>query len=279
MKAISDTLQFLNPFSSGFLKSSNSNTKEQILDKNVSANSLDKVNISSLSQFFSSQGMDVSNSTSSTSDSTMDFHLIFESESTERLTADGYFSEKTRKLEISFAYQFQQEIFNNGIKELHTFEANFSLKIENMEKVSITPFEKKEDIMDFAIKLIRKIIGVIGDDEKLLAGVIFDQEDLEELGKIDDGKLLEMIQQLIQMAMFLAKMRQIIEENEEPEKVFLNPIREKISGIDIKKDYTNVTEFHFEIRDITQEIADKGENTDVLDSKDEELETSEVVVS
>ena len=280
MRPISNVLQFLNPSFLGVSGLSNSNAKEQILDKSI-PDSFDKVDISPLSQFLLGQKMDVVSSTSSVSDSTIDFHLTFESKSMERLTADGYFSEKTKKLEMSFTYQFQQEVVKDGVKELHTFEVDFSLKIENMEKMSITPFEEKEDIMDFARKLIRKIIEIIGDEDKLLAGIILDKEDLEELSKIKDGELLKMIYQLIQMAILLAKMRQIMEGNEDQEVVFLHPIREKTSGVDINIDYSNMTEFHLEVRDITQEIASNREDIEALDldSESKELESAQVGTS
>jgi len=246
----------------------------------LTINPSDEVTISPALKYLLSQGVNVNESEASILNSITNFNLIFEAKNKEQLTADGYFSEKSRSMDLSFTYTFQRELINNGVKEMHTFQADFSLKLQNIDNKSIKPFEKKEDIMDFVRRLVKEIMEIAKDKDKLLGGVIFDQEDLEELSKIENGKLMQQIQELIATIIIVAKMQAMMEQNKDQELVLLQPQREKTSGIDINIEKNNISDFSLSIKDITDKSAlTEGNSTEVAPTETTETEISDTEVA
>jgi hypothetical protein len=276
---LENTIAVPNPTSPySYKESASTNTQQSANSITISPS--DKVTISPTLKYLLSQGVNISDSEASILNSITNFHLIFEAKDKEQLTADGYFSEKTRSMDLSFTYTFQQEIMNNGVKEMHTFQADFSLKLQNIDNKSIKPFEKKEDIMDFVRRLVKEIMEIAKDKDKLLGGVIFDQEDLEELSKIENGKLMQKIQELIATIIIVARMQAMIEQNKDQELVLLNPKREKTSGIDINIDKSNISDFSLSIKDITDKSGLMAEDsTEVASSETTGTETSDKEVA
>ncbi|MDD2889914.1 MAG: hypothetical protein PHE49_04640 [bacterium] len=246
----------------------------------ITINPSDEVSISPALKYLLDRGVNVTDSEASILNSITNFNLIFEAKNKEQLTTDGYFLEKSRSIDLSFTYTFQQEIINNGVKEMHTFQADFSLKLQNIDNKSIKPFEKKEDIMDFVRRLVKEIMEIAKDKDKLLGGVIFDQEDLEELSKIENGKLMQQIQELIATIIIVAKMQAMMEQNKDQELVLLQPQREKTPGIDINIEKSNISNFSLSIKDITDKSGlIKESATEVTSPETTEIETSDVEVS
>ncbi|MDD5529308.1 MAG: hypothetical protein PHX21_04685 [bacterium] len=255
-------------------------TNNQQSSNSVTINPSDGVTISPALKYLLSQGVNINESEASILNSITNFHLIFEAKNKEQLTADGYFSEKTKSMDLSFTYTFQQEISNNGVKEMHTFQADFSLKLQNIDNKSIKPFEKKEDIMDFVRRLVKEIMEIAKDKDKLLGGVIFDQEDLEELSKIENGKLMQKIQELIATIIIVARMQAMMEQNKDQELVLLQTKREKTSSIDISIEKSNISDFSLTIKDITDKSGLTEESsTEAASPEITETETSDTEVA
>ncbi len=204
-------------------------------------------------------GVDVNNSSASVSTSEFSFDLQFKHDKVEQLAGNGYFVNETNELDLSMSYRFQQAVARDGVSTMHTYEVDFSLKLKNTASVSATLFEEKEDIGGFITRFTKDIIDIVADDDRMLAGVVFDLEDLSEINAMDNGKFLKMINDLIAAISVLDFTQKVAGRDEKADKVTLYPKRRKFSGIDIDVSNSEMVEFKLEIRDITATIQNRAQ--------------------
>ncbi len=236
-----------------------SNTRDRFLDRRSStkkqnhqiSTKKDSADLSPITTKLSRSGMDFENSFVQKKSSKINFNLTFKTHSFEKLSANGYYSEKSNTANVSFKYQFQNEVLVNGKSETHTFSAALSYTLSELKKSSISTFEWKEDIMSFIRDLLDDIGDVINDGDEL-AGVVFDYEALAEMAGINKGKFLEKLVQLIMMTVSLSQMKEMIEDKDPAHLVLLNPDRKVGTGIRMINESALISDFHFEIKDISK---------------------------
>jgi len=209
----------------------------------------------------SEEGLDFSASSVETLSGSMDFNLEFTSSSVERLSVSGYYSEETETLNLSWHFTFQKEVVVEGRIELRTFEANLQVSISQVDRKTVTPYVRQEDIMSLVRRLLRDIEEIATDDNKILGGVVLDYKDFRELFALDNGKIIHDLMALIELTVILARLRQKLEGNEEV--VILAPEREETRGITVTETSMRMESFHLEIRDVTFTLS-AAENTSEL---------------
>ena len=236
----------------------------------------DRIDIADPSALLSRTGLNVSESSAVRCASGLNFRLAFEAESFSRLSAQGYFSFERKEIHLSLR-GFVEEAVEGGENQMHLVEYQLSCSILRAESISISKFEKKENIMHLVRRLLCDLADVACDDDKKLAGVILDFEDFRELSAVDDGRLLGKVEALIQMIIVSARMMEIMKGSKDQEDVVLYPKRIKIGGTVTEKTGLTFTDFHMEIRnaaDRTASSSDAFENEKQIDDRDDYYQTS-----
>lgn len=201
----------------------------------------------------SEEGLDFSASSVVTQSESMDFTLEFTSSSVERLSVSGYYSEETESLNLSWRFTFQQEVSVEGRTELRTFEADIQVNISQVNRKTVTPYVRKEDIMSLLRRLFRDIEKIAADENKTLGGVVLDYKDFREIFALDNGKLAHDLMALIELTVILARLRQMLDSKKEV--VVLAPEREETRGVTVTETSMRMESFHLEIRDITSTLS------------------------
>lgn len=227
----------------------------------------DTAEISSEASIFFQMGLDSANSDVKILDSRTDFNLEFKSSAFEKLTANGYYAEEKKELNLSLSYTFQKEEIVDGQAHSRIFEAKLSFHASTTNVLSSSAYEKKEDIMKLVWRLLNEISDISQDDDKKLGGVILDQEDFKEIVAMDDGKLAKSLYALIQMVTLYTNIMKRMEEKKNTGTVFLHPQREKYSGLKIQKKFNTIKDFHLEIKDITEKYQASGEQEEIEDTE------------
>ncbi len=207
----------------------------------------------------SEEGLDFSASSVETLSGSMDFNLEFTSSSVERLSVSGYYSKETETLNLSLLFTFQKEMTVEGHTELRTFKADLQISVSQVNRKTVTPYVRKEDIMSLVRRLLRDIEETASGENKVLGGVILDYKDFRELFALDNGKLAHDLMALIELTVILARLRQRLEGDEEV--VVLTPERKETRGVSVTETGMRMESFHLEVREVTTAfaIAEAGE--------------------
>jgi hypothetical protein len=218
--------------------------------------------ISPIALLLSEEGLDFESS-SITKDSTdMHFKLEFSSQSMERVSASGYYSEETKTLDLTWQVTFQREVEIDGGIQQRTYEAELRVHLSKVSSIDVSSYVQKEDILSMVRRLLENLNEIIADEDKALGGVVLDFADIHELFAIDDGKLAHDLMALIELTIMLSRLRHMLEGDEEL--VILNPEREETRGDKAHEVESVVESFQLEIRDVTAELStttDESEST------------------
>ncbi len=209
----------------------------------------------------SEEGLDFSASSVETLSGSMDFNLEFTSSSVERLSVSGYYSEETESLNLSWHLTFQKEVTVEGRTELRTFEADLQVSVSQVDRKTVTPYVRQEDIMSLVRRLLRDIEETASDENKVLGSVVLDYKDFREIFALDNGKLAHNLMALIELTVILARLRQRLVGDEEV--VVLTPERKETRGVSVTETDMRMESFHLEIRDVTSTLS-AAENTSEL---------------
>ena len=201
----------------------------------------------------SEEGLDFSTSSVEALELGMDFNLEFTSSSVERLSVSGYYSEETGWLNLSWRFTFQQEVSVEGGTELRTFEADIQVNISQVNRKTVTPYVRKEDIMSLVRRLFRDIEKIAADENKTLGDVVLDYKDFREIFTLDNGKLAHDLMALIELTVILARLRQMLDSKKDV--VVLAPDRKETRGVSVTETSMRMESFHLEIRDITSTLS------------------------
>ncbi|MDI9570913.1 MAG: hypothetical protein QM278_09380 [Pseudomonadota bacterium] len=154
-------------------------------------------------------GIDLSNSSFAESARALSFDLRYRSESLRQLSLQGYYDYRSENLsvDISFISALTFRDLRSGEERHELFRFNLHLEADYSLTRAGSRSVEKEDILRFARKLIMKIAKLHAEGKEI-DGLRLDQEDLQELAQVDDGKLLEKIMALIEMIKIAARMKQ-----------------------------------------------------------------------
>ncbi len=209
--------------------------------------------LSPLTFYLHQQGLDPATSGISVSQTTMEFDLHYSAKSTERLTARGYYSEKTQTLEVNFSFSFQQEVTGETGTEIKTYEGELTLILEQVERQSLSTHVEREDIMTFLRRLLSEIAELVGDDEQSLGSVVLRSEDFMEMVNLGDGRLVTKLMALIQMAVTQAQMKRLLDGG--GELAVLAPIRKEESVAVIYNYLEQIRQFSLTMHEVTSQTS------------------------
>lgn len=178
--------------------------------------------------------------------SSVKFNLTFKSVKREELKANGVYNFAEKTLSINLSFKFQREIEQEGEKQIKNFLLEFNFSHSTSQNVTLEQNTQKEDIMEFIRKVVSKVFQTLMEKGKYVAGIQFNEEDVKELLQLDDGKFYKILNEIISIAINLAKLKHIM-NNEPAEGVILKPERAKWNVIEYSKSNSNNVEMNLSI--------------------------------
>ncbi len=246
------------PFSYGIKSSLLQNEPEQVEQRSRQSIKNDTVEFNPVLKNLAL--LDFSNSSISGEGQFSNFNFLFKSVKNEKLSLDGYYSEKENIFNFSLKYRFIKEVNDSGVKSMKTFEATLDFNSSYKDILSINKGEQKEDILSFVGRIINTIIKSAGDDKKVISGIIFKDEDLKEITEIGDKKILSEIFNLIQTIYSNQKIKEQLQNSKKKEEVILKPEREKSETIDITKESKKNNSVSLSIKEVEEQSPTENQN-------------------
>ena len=225
----------------------------------------DSCRVSEMSRLLSRTGLDVERSFVERAGETIDFQLVYSRSRLKSLSANGYFAQEREECHLSLRYVFHQDIVVDGRTERRVFAMELSFTATHVQSLRVSPFEEKEDILQLIQRLILDMMDIIQDDGTKLAGVIFDFEDVQDIARIEDGRLLQKLEALIRLVIVHTHILESMDGKKNEESVVLLPKRIKAVGVKEEKQEVAFSSFHMEIRqleDVSSPLSPSDETGD-----------------
>ncbi len=193
------------------------------LEKKPETGGSDKLALSEPLQSLKDTGIDLAKSTFVEQAGMFNFDLRYTDEQIKNVSANGCYDSRSQSLKVDFSFCSALSVTDASTGQEHQelFQFDFHLEASRIQSVRTEHKVVKEDIIQFA----RKIVGAISKlhaEGKSVDGLVLDKEDLKELAAVDDGKLLKSIMALISL---MHSVNQMLGRN--GEHVLLKPERAK----------------------------------------------------
>jgi hypothetical protein len=187
-----------------FLKGANAGSKQS--DATLPKDTLD---LAEPLKALAESGLDLEKSRFAQSAQLLSFDLNYQEESFQQVTLQGYYDFQSQSLTADFSFVSALAIQDppTGEERQDLFRFTFHLEASHSVARTGSTSLQKEDILQFARKLVTKIAGLYAEGKEI-DGLALDSEDLKDLGAVDHGRLLEKIMALVQvlkMASWLEK--------------------------------------------------------------------------
>lgn len=178
--------------------------------------------------------------------SSIKFNLTFNSNKHEELNVNGVYNFTEKTLSFNLSFKFKREIEQEGEKLIKNFLLELSFNHSTSQTVTLEQNTQKEDIMEFIRKVASKVFQTLMEKGKYVAGIQFNEDDIKELLQLDDGKFYKILNEIISIAINLAKLKHIM-NNEPAEGIILKPERAKWNVIEYSKSNSNNLEMNLSI--------------------------------
>jgi len=160
----------------------------------------DRLRLSRPLQFLQQSGLDLERSTVREEAQLLDFSFSFQDEHIRNLSTGGVLDVRSQSLKMDFSFQSYVKtvdpVTRQEREELFQFE--FHLEASNIQMQEGRDEVKKEDVLEFARKILKKVAQIRAEGTEM-DGLVLDREDLKDFGAAENGKLLKQISQLIDL--------------------------------------------------------------------------------
>lgn len=220
-------------------------------------NSILQTDISDLAKIFYESGIDPKTSWVSKSFQRLNFSFNFLNEKTEKLTADGFYSEEKKALNISFQYSFESIEERDGKMFRRKYQIDFGMNLSDVKKESLTGSIKKEDLLEYIKRVVERIFEVADDEEISIGKLLFEKEDIAEIEGMEDKKTREAIINLLSTAIAVAKLKEFYNDRKDSKTVDFGVEREKYLEIVKHKERMQNRESWLNISETLEEISEE----------------------
>jgi hypothetical protein len=138
----------------------------------------------------------------------LSFDLSYREESIQQLSLRGSYDFHSQSLtaDLSFVSALAIKDPETGEERQQLFRFNFHMEANHSLSCTSGWGIQKEDILQFARKLVTKIAKLYSEGKEI-DGLALDDEDLKELGTVKDGRLLESIMAMVQMLKMASRLQ------------------------------------------------------------------------
>lgn len=225
--------------------------------------------INDLTKFLSQSKLDFHNSDVAYSSDELKFSLAFREDGELRVNANGVYAKRSQSLSVSVEATFDRVFQTDQGTEVRTFRMRLDMRAEQIDERSVRKMHWKEDVVSFFKRVIEDILDVAKNDDYNLAGISLKKEDLQELlAMSEEDEIGKVMVQLLSMALALAKLKAVTNDNEDAEEVTLSPRREEADYIEDETKREKIVDFSMSIEEVSARIVEndadaiEGEPTD-----------------
>jgi hypothetical protein len=160
----------------------------------------DTVSLAEPLKTFSESGVDLEKSRFIQTSQLLSFHLTYQETSVQQFSLHGYYDFHSESLTADFSFVSALSIKDSatGEERQELFRFSFHLEAQHSVFRSGSSRIQKEDILQFATKLVAKIAKLYSEGKEI-DGLALDSEDLKELGAVEHGRLLQSIMAIVQV--------------------------------------------------------------------------------
>jgi hypothetical protein len=160
----------------------------------------DRLRLSRPLQLLQQSGLDLERSFVKEESQRLDFSFSFQDEHIRNLSTGGILDVRSQTLKMDFSFQSFVKTLDpvTGEEREEMFQFELHLEASNIQMREGRDEVKKEDILEFAQKILKKI-GKMRAEGTEIDGLVLDKEDLSDFGAAENGKLLKQISQLIDL--------------------------------------------------------------------------------
>lgn len=222
-------------------------------------------------KFLFDNSINLQNSKTRNTNSQFQFNLSFFESEESKLTASGYYNKQQRSMGVNFSYMFMREVETENGRELHKFEMDFNFSMTDIKEMSAEAHIEKEDIVKFVQRIVEEIFETSKNRDISIANIYLAKADIKEMMMVGSSEIGKNMLDLLAMAIAVAKLRELLNDNSDSQLVDLAPERLEELVVNLeKKQYSN-TNMNVSIKDlgvVVEEEAVIGE--DVLSETEEE---------
>jgi hypothetical protein len=146
----------------------------------------------------SESGLDLEKSRFTRTSQLLSFNLTYQETSVQQPSLQGYYDFHSQSLTTDFSFVSTLAIKDpaTGEERQELFRFNFHLEAQHSILSSGSSSIHKEDILQFARKLVSKIAKLYSEGKEI-DGLALDSEDLKELGAVEGGRFLKSIMAIV----------------------------------------------------------------------------------
>lgn len=214
----------------------------------------DLLSLSKSFQLIQQSGLDLERSYVREESQQFNFSFSFQDEHVRNLTTDGFLDARSQVFKMDFSFQSSLKVVDSvtGLEREEIFQFEFHLEAESFQFEEGHGEVRKEDILDFARKILKKISRLRAEGKEI-DGLLLDKEDLRDLGAVDGGKLLRRISHLIDLMRSLDGLNDRNGEHE-----LLAPKREKSRVVEEKSCEESSLNFSLSVKRVDSTVSKIG---------------------
>jgi hypothetical protein len=160
----------------------------------------DRLRLSRPLQLLQQGGVDLERSYVREESQLLEFSFSFQDEQIRSLSTGGVWDVRSQSLKMDYTFQSLVKTVDpfTGEDREEMFQFQFHLEASNFRMQGGSNEVRKEDILEFAQKILKKINKMRAEGTKIDA-LVLDKEDLRDFGAVEHGKLLKQISHLIDL--------------------------------------------------------------------------------
>ena len=198
----------------------------------------------SLSRELNNYGIDLPNARIELQNAGNSYNFSFSGKTELSYSINGYTAADFSEGKIDLSFSFSLKAGSGKNEELRQYRGELQISFKSLHSYSETKKEKKEEVLDFLMRIVREVMTKINREGKNISAVVFDPEDLKELAQISDGKVRKLLLNLIEMIRMVIEAKKLAAKNSKTESEIYSPRREvtkyieKVETREINLDYS-----------------------------------------
>ena len=205
----------------------------------------------SLSRELNNYGIDLPNARIEFNNANNSYNFSFTGKTELTYSLNGFTSSDFSEGNVNLTFTFNARTGSGANEVLKKYSADLQISFKSLHSYSETKKEKKEEVLDFLMRIVREVMTKINREGKDISAVVFAPEDLKELSQIGDGKVRKLLLNLIEMIRMVIEAKKFSAKNPKAEPEIYTPKREVIKYIEKEETREINLDYSLSIRELS----------------------------
>lgn len=166
-----------------------------------------------------------------------------------KIDINGYSYSDFRSGVVNLSFSFSRKVIEQGKEETKLFNADLRLSFKSNISISETKKTKKEEILDFLMRVVNEVMTKVNKEEKNIWAIVFDPEDLKEIAQLGDSKFSKLLFSLIDIIRMVIEAKKLANKNSRADGEIYNPKRHKTDYIEKTEKREISVEYSLSVRE------------------------------